>query len=36
VTRSAAQDARGRRSIERGIGMVTGVLGHVVYEYRRD
>jgi len=36
VTRSAAQDARGRRSTERGIGMVTGVLGHVVYEYRRD
>jgi len=36
VTRSAAQDARGRRSTERGIGMVSGVLGHVVYEYRRD
>ncbi|WP_029662955.1 glycosyltransferase [Cellulomonas sp. KRMCY2] len=36
VTRSATQDARGRRSTERGIGMMTGALGHVVYEYKRD
>jgi glycosyltransferase involved in cell wall biosynthesis len=36
MTGSVAHDARGRRTTERGIGMVTGILGHVVYEYRRD
>lgn len=36
VTRSDVHDARGRRSVQRGRGMVAGALGHVVYEYRRQ
>jgi glycosyltransferase involved in cell wall biosynthesis len=36
VTGSAVHHARGQRSLDRGLGMVTGALGHVVYEYRRD
>lgn len=36
LTRSAVHDARGRRSVQRGRGMVSGALGHVVYEYRRQ
>jgi hypothetical protein len=35
LSRSAAHDAAGRRSVQRGIGMITGALGHVVVEYRR-
>lgn len=36
LTRSAEHDARGLRTVERGIGMVSGALGTVVYEYRRE
>lgn len=36
LTRSQVHDARGRRSVQRGLGMIAGALGHVVYEYRRD
>lgn len=36
LTRSLAHDARGRRSVQRGRGMVAGALGHVVYEYDRQ
>ncbi|GGL87418.1 glycosyltransferase [Nakamurella endophytica] len=35
ATRSLAQQARGRRTLARGAGMLAGVWGHVHVEYRR-
>lgn len=35
VVRSPRHDARGRRTLERGIGLVSGSIGHVVYDYAR-
>lgn len=35
VTRSRTHQARGLRSAARGLGMLTGVLGHIPEEYRR-
>jgi glycosyltransferase involved in cell wall biosynthesis len=35
VTRSAAHDAQGRRSVARGLGMVGAATGRVVVEYAR-
>lgn len=34
--RSQSQQARGRRTISRGAGMVSGAWGHVYSEYKRD
>ncbi len=36
VGRSQSQQARGRRTISRGAGMVSGAWGHVYSEYKRD
>lgn len=36
VLRSPEHDARGRRTVARGTGMVSGALGHVVYDYARS
>lgn len=36
VTGSVGQQARGRRTIARGAGMIAGALGHVHDEYRRE
>ncbi|MGY4643593.1 glycosyltransferase family 2 protein [Cellulomonas sp. URHB0016] len=35
VLRSPEHDARGRRTVARGTGMVSGAVGHVVYDYAR-
>jgi glycosyltransferase involved in cell wall biosynthesis len=36
VLRSPEHDARGRRTVARGTGMVSGAVGHVVYDYARS
>lgn len=35
LVRSVEHRARGRRSLYRGLGMVSGAVGHVVYDYKR-
>lgn len=35
LTRSLEHDARGRRTVARGVGMVSGAAGHVVFDYAR-
>ena len=35
LRRQEVQQLTGRRNVRRGIGMVSGALGHVVYEYKR-